>query len=322
MAQRELRSLAPAQTFRYSLPAVGDDDRTTNPHKTVVTAVGDGSGGKRKKDDRQACLVVIYGEDLGRRIPLSHDPVVIGRSSRCEVQIDQESVSRNHCRISHDGRGYVARDLGSTNGTYVNDELLVDTMHLRDGDQLKVGRTILKFIVGGNIEGQYHEVIYRLMTTDGLTQVHNKRYFDEMLERELSRAQRYGRTFSLILFDIDHFKQINDTYGHLAGDAVLRQLGTMVRTHVRRDDIVARTGGEEFGIICPEVGLPGAIELARKLNQLVDDGNFVFEGTKIDVTISLGCAEWADELKSVQALVQLADEKLYEAKRTGRNRVC
>ena len=229
------------------------DDRTTNPNKTVVTVVGQ-SGKKRRKGANEACLVVIYGEDLGRRIALGHDPVVIGRSSRCEVQLDQESVSRNHCRISHNGRGYLIRDLGSTNGTYVNDEL-VDSMDLRDGDQLKIGRTILKFIVGGNIEGQYHEEIYRLMTVDGLTQVHNKRYFDEMLEREVSRARRYSRTFCVILFDIDHFKQINDTYGHLAGDAVLRQLGTIVRNDVRRDDIVARVGGEEFAIITPEVGI-------------------------------------------------------------------
>ena len=297
------------------------DERTTNPNKTGITVVGP-KGEKKAKDARQACLVVIYGEDLGRRIPLQTEPVIIGRSSRCEVQIDQESVSRNHCRISHDGRGYAARDLGSTNGTYVNDELIVDSISLRDGDQLKVGRTILKFIVGGNIEGQYHEVIYRLMTTDGLTQVHNKRYFDEMLERELSRAQRYGRTFSLIMFDIDHFKTINDSFGHLAGDSVLRQLGTLVRGMVRRDDIVARTGGEEFGIICPEVGLHGAIELARKLNRQIDEATFLFEGTKIDVTVSLGCSEWTEEMKSAQAVLQIADERLYEAKRTGRNRVC
>ncbi|MAC26055.1 MAG: GGDEF domain-containing protein [Sandaracinus sp.] len=287
----------------------------------MVTVVGPAGAGGKKKASREACLVVIYGEDLGRRIPLADEPVVIGRSSRCEVQIDQESVSRNHCRISYNGRGYGVRDLGSTNGTYVNDEL-VDTMDLRDGDQLKVGRTILKFIVGGNIEGQYHEEIYRLMTMDGLTQVHNKRYFDEMLERELSRARRYERTFCLILFDIDHFKQINDTYGHLAGDAVLRQLGTVVRTHVRRDDIIARTGGEEFGIITPEVGLHGAVELAKKLNRLVDEQAFEFEGTRIAVTISLGVCEWDEAMQSTQAIVQASDEKLYEAKRTGRNKVC
>ena len=296
------------------------DDRTTNPHKTVVTVVGQRQSAA-KSGARDACLVVIYGEDLGRRVPLGSEPVVIGRSSRCELQIDQESVSRNHCRIAFDGRSFAVRDLGSTNGTYVNDEQ-VESAELRDGDQLKVGRTILKFIVGGNIEGQYHEEIYRLMTVDGLTQVHNKRFFDEMLDRELSRARRYGSTFGLILFDIDHFKQINDTFGHLAGDAILRQLGTLVRGQVRRDDVVARVGGEEFAVITPEVGIQGCRELARKLNRLVDDATFEFDGSRIDVTISCGVTEWDESMQSTQSVVQSADERLYEAKRTGRNRVC
>ena len=295
------------------------EDRTTNPHKTVITVVGGPS--ERRVDAREACLVVIYGEDLGRRIPLGAEPVVIGRSSRCEVQLDQESVSRNHCRIDRGPSTFAIRDLGSTNGTYVNDDL-IDTIDLRDGDQVKVGRTILKFIVGGNIEGQYHEEIYRLMTVDGLTQVHNKRYFDEMLDREVSRARRYDREFSLILFDIDHFKQVNDTFGHLAGDAVLRQLGNVVSKSVRRDDIVARTGGEEFGILIPEIGLAGAAELAQKLNTLVDEHPFEFESTRMDVTISCGVASWGRQHESGPSLVQAADDALYEAKRTGRNRVC
>ncbi len=294
-------------------------EKTTNPNKTVVTAVGDPAGGKRKRS-RAACLVVIYGEDLGRRIPLGNQKLVVGRSSRTDVQIDQESVSRNHCEIRPVERGYEIEDLRSTNGTYVNDEL-VERLELRDGDQLKIGRTILKFIVGGNIEAQYHEEIYRLMTVDGLTQVHNKRYFDETLDKELSRARRYDRVFSLILFDIDHFKQVNDEYGHLAGDAVLRHIGLLVRGHVRRDDVVARTGGEEFGIITPEIGAQGAIELAEKIRALIESRVFEFEGTPIPVTISLGVAQWSASLASGQALVAAADEKLYEAKRNGRNRV-
>ncbi|MEM9865491.1 MAG: GGDEF domain-containing protein, partial [Myxococcota bacterium] len=287
-----------------------EDDRTTNPNKTVVTVVGPPA--KKASFSREACLVVIYGEDLGRRIPLGDEPVVIGRSSSCSVQIDQESVSRNHCRIARGPSSFVVRDLGSTNGTYVNDEL-TDTVDLRDGDQIKIGRTILKFIVGGNIEGQYHEEIYRLMTVDGLTQVHNKRFFDEMMDREFSRARRYDRPFSLIMFDIDHFKQINDTHGHLAGDAVLRQLGGLIMSHVRRDDVVARVGGEEFGVITPEIGAEGAYELANKLNRLVDDARFIFEGVRIDVTISAGVAAWTSEHTAVEAMDQAADESLYEA---------
>jgi two-component system cell cycle response regulator len=297
-----------------------EDERTTNPNKTVVTVITKPPQ-QRPEEGREGCLVIIYGDDLGRRVPLGSEPCVIGRSSKCDVQLDQESVSRNHAHISRQRGNYAIRDLGSTNGTYVNDEL-VDEVVLRDGDQIKVGRTIFKFIVSGNMEAQYHEEIYRLMTVDGLTELHNKRYFNEAIEREMSRAKRYTRTFSLLLFDIDHFKQINDTYGHLAGDAVLRQLGALVRNRVRRDDVPARTGGEEFAIILPEVGLEGAIQLAEKLRVAIETSTFKFEGAQIPVTISSGVVEWQHEIVDPQDLVKLTDEKLYEAKRTGRNRTC
>ena len=297
---------------------MSDEERTTNPYRTLVS---EPSPVPSIKGSRDACLVVIYGQDLGRRIPLGSRPITVGRSSAADVQIDQESVSRSHCRILYNGKQFGVRDLGSTNGTYVNDEIAQE-INLRDGDQIKVGRTILKFITGGNIEGQYHEEIYRLMTIDGLTQVHNKRYFDEMLEREVSRAQRYQRNFALIVFDVDHFKEVNDNYGHLAGDAVLRQLGTMIAARVRRDDIVARTGGEEFAILTPEVDSMGAIELAQELRAQIEKTPFHFESTVISVTISVGVAQWNEQIETVDALVRIADERLYQAKRQGRNRVC
>jgi two-component system, cell cycle response regulator len=293
-----------------------EEDQTTNPHKTVVTVI---SSAPNKRETSEACLVVIYGDDLGRRVPLGRQPTVLGRSSKCDVQIDQESVSRNHCRITFNGKTYTMRDLGSTNGTYVNDEL-IDEINLRDGDQIKVGRTILKFITGNNIETQYHEEIYRLMTIDGLTDVHNKRYFHEMLEREVSRSQRYERVFAVVLFDIDHFKKINDSFGHLAGDSVLRQLGVLVKSRVRRDDIVARVGGEEFAVLLPEVGLEGGLQTAEKIRDAVQHARFTFEGTPIEVTLSAGVAAWEAGVKDGQDLVKRADDKLYEAKNTGRNR--
>jgi diguanylate cyclase (GGDEF)-like protein len=297
-----------------------EDERTTNPNKTVVTVITKQPDAARDGESREGCLVIIYGDDLGRRVPLGSEPTVLGRSSKCDVQLDQESVSRNHARISRQRSHYVIRDLGSTNGTYVNDEL-VDEVVLRDGDQLKIGRTIFKFIVSGNMEAQYHEEIYRLMTVDGLTELHNKRYFNEAIEREASRSRRYQRTFSLVLFDIDHFKRINDTYGHLAGDSVLRQLGALVRSRVRRDDVPARTGGEEFSVIVPEVGREGALQLAEKLRAAVQSATFRFEGTQIPVTISVGVAEWSEEMQDPQELVKRADEHLYAAKRGGRNQV-
>jgi diguanylate cyclase (GGDEF)-like protein len=296
------------------------DERTTNPSQTVVTVISQ----RRQIDEeaREGCLVIIYGDDLGRRVPLVSDgPMTIGRSSRCEVHVDQESVSRNHARIKREKGRFAIEDLDSTNGTYVNDELVEETV-LRDGDQLKIGRTIFKFIVSNNLEAQYHEEIYRLMTVDGLTELHNKRYFNETLEKEISRARRYGRSFALVLFDIDHFKKINDTHGHLAGDSVLRQLGALIRGRVRRDDTPARTGGEEFGVIVPEAGEDAALLLAEKLREAVESATFRFEDLELSVTVSVGVTTWNAAGDEPQELLKRADDKLYEAKRSGRNRVC
>jgi len=287
-------------------------------NKTVVTVI---SRIAEKPVAKEACLVVIYGMELGKKFNLESSSIIIGRSSKCDVQIDQESVSRNHCKLINTGKSVLVLDLGSTNGTYVNDEP-VDEHVLRDGDLIKIGRTIFKFLTGGNVENAYHEEIYRLTTIDGLTQIFNKRYFMEMLEREISRSHRYRRALCLIIFDIDHFKNINDTYGHLAGDAVLRHLAGVVKNNVRREDMLARYGGEEFAIILPEVELSGARIIADKIRKLVEGTRFRFEETDIPVTISLGIAACGENLKEPSEFIKAADEKLYEAKQTGRNRAC
>jgi diguanylate cyclase (GGDEF)-like protein len=282
--------------------------------KTVVTVISKISERPVGKD---ACLVVIYGLELGRKYNLESANVIIGRSSKSEIQIDQESVSRNHAKIINTGKSIILRDLGSTNGTYVNDQL-IDEYVLRDGDFVKIGRTIFKFLSGGNIENAYHEEIYRLTTVDGLTQVFNRRYFLEQLDREVSRSKRYRRELSLILFDIDHFKQINDNFGHLAGDYVLKQLATVVKGKIRREDILARYGGEEFAIVLPEIDTPNAFAFAEKIRKLVEKAPFKFEDTKISVTVSVGVATCADS-DDAAALIKRTDEKLYEAKGAGRN---
>ena len=282
--------------------------------KTVITVV---SKINERPAGKDACLIVIYGLELGRKYNLENPNLLIGRSSKADVQIDQESVSRNHAKIINTGKSMILRDLGSTNGTYINDQL-IDEYVLRDGDFVKIGRTIFKFLSGGNIENAYHEEIYRLTTIDGLTQIHNRRYFLEQLEREVSRARRYRRDVSLILFDIDRFKSINDTHGHLAGDYVLTQLATVVRGKIRREDILARYGGEEFVIVLPEIDGPNASAFAEKVRKLIEKAPFKFEDTKIHVTVSIGIASLKDEVDAAE-LVKHADDKLYEAKEAGRN---
>ena len=170
--------------FSEILIGSGEQRSDTGRNKTVVTAIS-------KISDRpvakEACLVVIYGLELGKKFNLNRPQIIIGRSSKADIQIDQEAVSRNHCKIINTGSMIMLRDMGSTNGTYVNDEM-IDEYVLRDGDFIKVGRCIFKFLSGNNIENAYHEEIYRLTTVDGLTQIFNRRYFVETLEREIGRA--------------------------------------------------------------------------------------------------------------------------------------
>ena len=285
--------------------------------KTVVTVIS-------KITDRPvaqaACLVVIYGLDMGKKYNIEKPTIIIGRSSKSDIQVDQESISRSHAKLVNSGETVVIRDLGSTHGTYVNDEL-VEECTLRDADLVKIGRTIFKFLTGGNIENAYHEEIYRLTTVDGLTQIFNKRYFMENIERELSRSQRYGRSLSLIIFDIDHFKNINDTYGHLAGDHVLKRLAAAVQENIRREDFLARYGGEEFAIILPEIDHANALVMAEKVRGLIEAQKFVFENTPIPTTISLGVASTGDEAIDSMELIREADQCLYRAKKAGRNKV-
>ena len=262
--------------------------------------------------------MVIYGSDLGRKYNLDAPSLVVGRSSKSDIQIDQESVSRAHSKIVNSGRSIRIRDLGSTNGTYVNDEL-IDERTLNDGDFIKIGRTIFKFLSGGNIERAYHEEIYRLTTVDGLTQVYNKRYYLEALNREMSRARRYGRALSLIMFDIDFFKKINDTYGHLAGDMILSSLAATISSVIRKEDIFARYGGEEFSIILPEITLENARLFAEKIRRVVEMSQFHYQNVAIPVTISLGIAAFDLTMNSADAFIRAADDNLYIAKRSGRN---
>lgn len=267
-----------------------------------------------------ACLVVIYGPELGKRAALGQGNFEIGRSSRSDLPIDQESISRHHARISYDGQRHVIEDLGSTNGTFVNDAK-VGRQALKDGDQVKVGRSILKYMSGANIEANYHEEIYRLMTMDALTQTHNRRYFNEALEREYNRSLRYRRALSLLLFDIDHFKQINDTYGHVAGDSVLRQLSLVVKPRLRQQDVLARVGGEEFAVLLPEVDLPGARVAGEKVRKLVEGARFMVDTKEFGCTVSIGITTFDARVTTPTALYEIADKNLYAAKNAGRNRV-
>jgi len=278
---------------------------------------------KRPASARDACLVHIYptGPTMGARYPLTSSAVVVGRGEDCAIQIHDHSVSRRHARIDHRTDGFYVADLQSTNGTFVNDRPVTDTL-LHDGDYLRVGNCIFRYLAGGNVEAEYHEEIYRLTIIDGLTQIHNQRYLLEFLDRELARSARHQRPQALILFDIDWFKTINDELGHLGGDFTLRELAACVKKTVRREDLFARYGGEEFAMVLVETTEQGATEVAERIRQSVEKYPFRFEDKPFSLTVSLGVAFTpGDATLTAAGLVRIADEKLYQAKRAGRNRV-
>ncbi len=271
-----------------------------------------------------ACLVHIYptGASMGKRFTLTDKPLLIGRGEDCDIRIHDHAVSRRHSRVECGKCGVAVTDLGSTNGTFVNDGMIEGTTTLQDGDCLRIGNCIYRFLAGGNIEAEYHEEIYRLTIIDALTQTHNHRAFLEFLDREIVRSNRHGRPLSLLMFDIDWFKNVNDEWGHLAGDYALREMSSRIRTIVRREDLFARYGGEEFAVVLVETDMIGARDVAERIRATIEEFIFRFEGSEFRLTISIGiCSTNGDESFSTADMVRVADEKLFEAKNSGRNRV-
>lgn len=271
--------------------------------------------------NREACLVHIYptGPGMGARYALGERPLVIGRGNDCEILINDHSVSRRHARIQPGADGYYAVDLQSTNGTYVND-VPASMCKLKDGDYLRVGNCIYRFLMGGNVETEYHEEIYRLTIIDALTDIHNKRYFMEFLDRELARANRYDRPLAIVMIDIDRFRAINEEMGHLGGDFTLRELAARIKGNIRREELFARYGGEEFAVVLPETTAEGAVHLAQRLVTSIHQTPFLYEGKTFTVTISAGVASTLGEKNiAPHELIRRADEKLYQAKNSGRN---
>jgi len=278
---------------------------------------------KDKEDgDAPAVMVLVYppGPSLGRRHSLTTGTLTIGRLPELDICIDVEAVSRQHAKVIKEGKAWVLEDLNSTNGTYVNDER-VSKRPLVDGDIVRVGKAILKFLSGSNIEASYHEEIYRMTIVDGLTGVHNKRYFLDFLGQEIARSARHRFPLTLVMFDVDHFKKVNDTHGHLAGDAVLKELGRRLRPRMRREDLLARYGGEEFVVVLSNTPRSGAIPFAEDVRMMIESEPIHFDGKVLSITISLGVAELDFEKPLPEDLIAAADVNLYAAKRAGRNRV-
>lgn len=282
------------------------------------------SDDEKKPPAGDACLVNLHppGPDIGKRTPLASQQYIVGRDSEAGFVVSRSSVSRSHARLYMDADGHWwVEDLNSTNGTFVN-ESRIKNQRLTDADQVRFGDAIYKFLSGSNIESAYHEAIHNMAIQDGMTGIHNKRYFSEFLEREIAVCQRHGHPLTLVMFDVDHFKKINDSAGHLAGDAVLKDLAGRIRPRIRREDLFARYGGEEFACVLPSTALAGGIVFAEHLRVLIEERPCSFDQQAIPFTISLGVTTLHRETGvDAAALIKRADENLYAAKRGGRNRV-
>ena len=274
------------------------------------------------KDRDRAYLIVLAGNSVGEMYKISKTETVIGRGSQADIHVVDDGISRRHAMIVHKGTEVLVKDLGSTNGTFCNGERVAEQA-LSDGDKIQVGSTtILKFTFHDSLDETFQRQMYESALRDGLTKIFNKKYFLDRLESEFAYAIRHKSPLSLVMFDIDHFKKINDTHGHLAGDYALSTLAKVVSDTIRQEDVFARYGGEEFAVICRGIDLTGAVAFGERIRRCVDAQAFIYNGVDIKVTVSVGVAAVPEVgMKEPQELIGAADDALYQAKRQGRNRV-
>ncbi len=276
----------------------------------------------RSRRGRRACLVVLAGPASGEVHRLEREQV-LGRSDAASIRIPDGQISRRHARIQERGGTLWIEDMNSTNGTFVNDEPVFAPRPLREGDRIRLGTTsILKFTYQDDLEERLQRQMFESARRDGLTGAYNKRYLLERFEAEFAFAKRHRTPLSVLLLDLDHFKSINDTHGHLAGDAVLREVARRIQADVRREDVFARYGGEEFVVLSLGTPLQGGVQLGERLRRRIVAAPIVHDGRSIVVSASIGVACGPSSRASTPAeLLEAADAALYRAKRGGRNRV-
>lgn len=295
-----------------------DDKVHESADRTVVTSIEK----VEPSDQKRAYILFLAGPLVGKLHLLEEGKTIIGRSPDVTIPVNDNRVSRRHLCISVQGDVATIEDLGSTNGTFVNGKR-VTTHVLADGDKIQVSSaTIFKFALQDQTENIFHKELYKMAVVDPVTGVYNKRYFQERIKEELSLARRSKGGLALIMIDIDHFKNVNDTHGHLAGDMILHQVAALLRGDIRQEDLLARYGGEEFAVIVRGGTEEQTVQLAERMRKTVESAPITFEEKNIPVTISLGVAalEEGHDYTDPNALIQAADECLYHSKQHGRNK--
>jgi diguanylate cyclase (GGDEF)-like protein len=296
---------------------VGDaaQERTTDPILTVPTSTG--------KD--RATLTIMSGMNAGQVFALDGTEHVIGRGTEADLWVEDGGVSRRHARITcrSDGR-YFVEDLGSTNGTFLASQR-IELTEIRPGDRIQLGpNIILRFSITDDAEEELQRRLYESSTRDALTRLYNRKYLSERLTAEVAYSRRHKVKLAVLIVDLDDFKAINDTYGHLTGDMVLRLVAGQMQRLIRVEDILARYGGEEFVILARSTGKTEAVRLAERIRESIAELDLPIADRSLKVTISVGVAALPDVAPEGGAneLVALADARLYRAKADGKNRVC
>lgn len=270
----------------------------------------------------KANFVVLAGQDIGRTYPIEKAELQIGRGEQSDIFIDDEDVSRNHAKVEVTADAILLKDLGSTNGTFVNGRKITERK-LEDGDRLQIGNlTVLKFNFVDDMEEEFNEQLYTAANKDFLTQIYNRKYFLDRLKMEISYARRHETPLSLLILDLDFFKRVNDKYGHLAGDAVLKEFATEISASKRHEDLFARYGGEEFILLLRDTPKETAIQIAEKIRTKIDELVFNVDGQGIKLSVSIGLSTfYKNNYKNDETFLRAADSLLYRAKKEGRNRV-
>ena len=272
----------------------------------------------------QAHLILLYGPNVGQVFKLDEEQTNIGRDRACQVRVSDLGISRKHATIFLNAEGtYLLKDHGSRNGTFVNDVKVSSGRPLANNDRIRLGvNTILKFIDSEDPESNYALTMYEAAMTDGLTGIFNRRYLEVRLGSELAFSQRHGISLAVLILDLDYFKKVNDTYGHLAGDQVLQEFCLLLKEVIRVEDTLGRYGGEEFAIICRLLDTERALIMGERIREATDKKIFCADTHKIQMTVSIGLVAFTgSRFETPDELWSTADQALYRAKAKGRNQV-
>ena len=287
---------------------------------------------QRPQRDLRPALVFLTGDLIAVPIPLEREEVILGRALEADVRVNDTKVSRRHARINavsdaeSETTNYILSDLSSRSGTFLNGQNISQEI-LQNGDKITIGDHILRFELLDEIDREYHQQIHRLLSHDDLTGLLSSRSFFSELRRESARAKDKSRPFCVLMMDIDHFKAVNDTFGHLTGSKTLEEIGVCIMMNLRSGDAAARFGGEEFAAFLLDAELAQGLIAAERIRSEIENYQFSIirrgkPSEKHHITISIGIASFPNDSSDPIELVEMADSALYHAKREGRNRVC